>query len=104
MREKLVDTVIASYYGTMPGTVQEILDVRPMRNLTAGRARLLVNVWRYGELSSAAVLARQAYDQGADGVTFYESDYLVLNPERRRRLREFRSTSLIQPPTTRPDK
>ena len=53
--------------------------------------RLLANVWRYGEFTTAVSLANQPYDQGADGVTFYESDYLVLNPERRKRLRNFRS-------------
>jgi hypothetical protein len=94
LREHLVDTVIASDYCTMPGTVRETLDIRPLRKMTAGKARLLANVWRYGDFSSAVSLARQAYAQGADGVTFYESDYLVFNPERRRRLRDFRHPSL----------
>lgn len=96
MREGLVDTVIASYWGANAGSTPQTIDITAMRRLTREKARLIALVWRLGDMTTAASLANQAYSQGAEGVAFYESDMLVLVPERRRDLRVFRSHDTLR--------
>ena len=82
----VVDAIIASPHCGMPDGFPTVFDLGPMVQLTQGKVRLLANVWRMGVLHYAFALARQVYDQGADGVTLYESNFLITQSDKRERV------------------
>ena len=82
----LIDCFIAGHHCiTGPGH-PVALDLAPVQELLAGRARLLAQVLRSSDWHTAPALARQAYAQGADGVVVYESNHAVTLPDYRDRL------------------
>jgi len=62
----------------------------PIKSLLKGRARLIAQVMRYSDIHTALALARQAYDQGADGTAIYESSQVVACPPHRDAVRRLR--------------
>jgi hypothetical protein len=91
MREGLVDTFVAGHHCiTAPG-MPPTFDLAPIQQLIDGRARLIAQVLRQGDLHSALALARQAHEQGADGTAIYESNQMVTLPSYRDAVHRLRS-------------
>ena len=93
-REGLVDTIVlADHCITGPGHRWQI-DLRPVQRVVDGRCRLVVQVMRFSELPTAFTLARDAYDQGAEGTAIYESNLEVTYPSKRDEFRRLRHADL----------
>lgn len=91
LQEGLVDTVVLGHHCiTSPGHPLH-LDMQPMADLIAGRARTIVQVMRGCEVPTALELARQAYIMDVDGVAVYESNDAVTYPGTRDAMRFLRT-------------
>ena len=94
LREGLVHTFVAAHHCiTSPGHPSR-LDLAPIKDLLGGRARFVAQAMRFSDLHTGLALARQAYDQGVDGVAVYESNQVVTRPAYRDAMRRLRSPSL----------
>lgn len=92
-REGLVDTFVCEdHYNSAK------FNLAPVINLINGRARLIAEVACVTDFDTALALARQAFNQGADGTAVYESDVVVTWPTYRDRLRFLRSSALAGAP------
>jgi hypothetical protein len=79
--EHLIDGIVLSHYLPAPAMPLK-MDIRDIRERCPNDIKLLVNVWRGGSLMDAMSLAADVYNQGADGVTFYDSGGLNQLQER----------------------
>ncbi len=94
LEEKLVDTIVIGHHCVSgPGHPWQDFS-GPMKQLIAGRARLVVQVMRISEMPTALELAREAYKHGADGTAIYESNIVVTLPTQRDAIKRLRSARL----------
>lgn len=83
LEEGLVDTFVAGHHCmTSPGH-PAYFDLAPIKELIAGRARLIAQVMRMSDLHTALQLGQQASEQNADGSAIYESNHVVTLPSYR---------------------
>jgi hypothetical protein len=93
MREGLVDGLLLAPHLATAGDYPNHMDVRPFvemsQKYSGGRIKIWGQVWRYGSGYHAAMLAKSLYDQGVNGVAFYESNHTVFAAALRRELWRF---------------
>ena len=89
MAEGLVDEIIFGPHCATADNYPERLDLAPYLAMKQGDVRIYGQAWRYGSGIHAEVMARDLYDQGADGIAFYESNMSVYLPSIRDRLWKF---------------
>jgi len=87
--EGIVDEIIFGPHCATADNYPETLDIDSYLKLCAGKVKVYGQVWRYGSGLHAEVMARELYEQGADGVAFYESNMSVYLPTIRDRLWKF---------------
>jgi hypothetical protein len=90
--EGLVDGIIFGPHVATAVNYPETMNLRPyieMAQRASTPVKVWGQVWRYGSGIQAEVLAKDLYEQGVDGVTFYESNYAVFRPSLREQLWRF---------------
>jgi hypothetical protein len=86
VEEGLVDEIIFGPHCATAENYPEKLDLTPYLAMSGGRIRVYGQVWRYGSAIHAEAMAKDLYEQGADGVALYESNMSVYLPSVRDRL------------------
>ena len=75
--EELVAALIFTpHIGTAEYYPQQ-MDLKPWLEMTGGKVDVHASVWRYGSMIQAAALAADLYDQGVDGIAFYEAELAI---------------------------
>lgn len=78
--EQIVDGIIFGSHCHSAEDTPEFVDIKRHVDRAAGKVKIFSQIWRYGSVQQSLALAKQAYDQGVDGVALYESNASVGNP------------------------
>ena len=87
--EGIPDGIIFAPHCPVGDNYPEHLDLRPYARQSQGRVGIYGQVWRQSSGIQAEALAAELYEQGVNGVAFYESNLAVTRSSLRERLWRF---------------
>jgi hypothetical protein len=94
--ERIVDSILFAPHLPTANNSPTSLDLRDYIQLAKGRAPVFGQVWRYGSIQDAEILARDLYKQGVHGVAIYESEVAVQRPSMWENLWRFRRPECLR--------